>query len=287
MTNSYVRSHDLSIRTLDKPGATELADLALLHPVRNCYVLSRLEQRQLLSWPNPYSDLLVAFQRGVVHSAILTGANITPVNTSVASRELFAAELIKQGRRCSAIIGPRDEVTHLWNLLGPHWGTARDIRERQYVMAIEADSHIIRDDAVRFAYPADLEALFPACVEMFTQEVGTSPLRDGGGSTYRQRISELISNRRSFVKYFGDEVVFKAEVGCVGGGVAQIQGVWINPRYRGLGLAGPALSSVVALTRAHIAPTVSLVVNDFNQPAIRAYHSVGFKRVDTFSTILF
>ena len=39
--------------------------------------------------------------------------------------------------------------------------------------------------------------------------------------------------------------------------------------------------------RARIAPVVSLYVNDWNEPARRAYEKVGFKQTDTFATIMF
>jgi len=41
------------------------------------------------------------------------------------------------------------------------------------------------------------------------------------------------------------------------------------------------------MTRADVAPTVSLYVNDYNTRAIAAYHRVGFRQVGTFATVLF
>lgn len=277
----------MHLQNLDRSGA-ELLLVQLQHqPVRHCYVASRLEQLGRLYWQDQFSDFLVAFQDGSPHSALLTGANLVPINTTVESRQLFAEVLRVQPRRCSAIIGPHDEVSHLWELLEESWGPYRDIRLRQYVMAIHQDSDVRRDESVRFAHAADLDDLFPVCVEMFTAELGVSPLRDGGHSAYRARVSELISSRRAFVKYSDGQVVFKAEVGSVGIGVAQLQGVWMHPDLRGHGLSASALAQVIHLVRMHLAPTVSLVVNDFNQPAIKAYSSVGFTREDTFTTILF
>jgi hypothetical protein len=47
------------------------------------------------------------------------------------------------------------------------------------------------------------------------------------------------------------------------------------------------MAAVVAHVRARIAPVVSLYVNDWNEPARRAYATVGFHQTDTFSTIMF
>jgi predicted GNAT family acetyltransferase len=83
------------------------------------------------------------------------------------------------------------------------------------------------------------------------------------------------------------DVLFKAELGSVTPWAVQVQGVWVNPRRRGEGLAAPGMASVVELVRAQIAPVVSLYVNGFNTRAIRTYERVGFRQVGTFATVLF
>jgi predicted GNAT family acetyltransferase len=122
---------------------------------------------------------------------------------------------------------------------------------------------------------------------MFTQEVGVSPIAQGGGAAYRNRISELITSKRSFVRTQHGEVIFKAEIGALGNGVAQVQGVWVHPDFRGQGLAAPAMAAVVSRVLNDLAPTVSLYVNEFNKPALATYERVGFEVVDTFATVLF
>ncbi len=44
---------------------------------------------------------------------------------------------------------------------------------------------------------------------------------------------------------------------------------------------------MVAAALAHFAPVVSLYVNDYNEPALRAYRRVGFAQVGVFMTVLF
>ena len=82
------------------------------------------------------------------------------------------------------------------------------------------------------------------------------------------------------------EVLFKAEIGSVALGACQVQGVWIDPRQRGRGLAAPAMAAVVAYAREHFAPVVSLYVNSYNVQALATYRRVGFTQRATFSTIL-
>ena len=85
----------------------------------------------------------------------------------------------------------------------------------------------------------------------------------------------------------GTEVVFKADVGALFEDVAQIHGVWVKPSHRSRGLGRAAMAELVPLVRRDHAPHVSLYVNDYNEPARRAYAAAGFEQVSELSTILF
>ena len=82
------------------------------------------------------------------------------------------------------------------------------------------------------------------------------------------------------------EVVFKAGLGAVTADVTQIQGVWMNPGYRGQGLSAGYMAAVVEKART-LAPVTSLYVNGFNLRARSTYERVGFRQVGTFATVLF
>ena len=131
----------------------------------------------------------------------------------------------------------------------------------------------------------DLDILVPACVAMFTAEVGVSPTVGGASYAYRTRIAEIVDEGRSFVRIDDGLVVFKAEVGSQSPAVGQIQGVWVHPdwRGRGLGTAGTATVAAAVVNSGRIA---SLYVNSFNTVARAAYARVGFRQVGTFATVL-
>ena len=50
----------------------------------------------------------------------------------------FAAHALTQGRHSSAILGPNNEVRRLWDLLGPDWGPAREIRASQPFLTLHS-----------------------------------------------------------------------------------------------------------------------------------------------------
>jgi predicted GNAT family acetyltransferase len=275
------------IRALDAHSIDLVKNLIEQDPVRHCFLAARLEQTKQSRFRPSYPDLLGYFDDGNLKSVLMTGANIVPVNTSLIARQEFATVLNRSGRRSSSIVGPAEEVLDLWSRVSASWGPAREVRGNQPVLSMRTNSSVEIDHDVRYSNLSDLEDLVPACIAMFTEEVGISPTINGGGNAYRNRISELVSSRRSFVKYLGSELVFKAEIGTVGAGVAQIQGVWVKPKYRGKGISVSAMAAVVKLVLADVAPVVSLYVNDYNEVALKTYRSVGFEQVDTFATVLF
>ena len=275
------------IRALDAHSIDLVKNLIEQDPVRHCFLAARLEQTKQSRFRPSYPDLLGYFDDGNLKSVLMTGANIVPVNTSLIARQEFSTVLNRSGRRSSSIVGPAEEVLDLWSRVSASWGPAREVRGNQPVLSMRSNSSIEIDHDVRYSNLSDLEDLVPACIAMFTEEVGISPTINGGGNAYRNRISELVSSRRSFVKYLGSELVFKAEIGTVGAGVAQIQGVWVKPEYRGKGISVSAMAAVVKLVLADVAPVISLYVNDYNKVALKTYRSVGFEQVDTFATVLF
>ncbi len=203
---------------------------------------------------------------------------------------MLAGIALQQGRRCSSIVGDASLVLGMWLRLENAWGPARELRADQPSMMMDRPSALLADPAVRLGRVEDLPVLVPACVAMFTEEVGYSPVAGGGGS-YESRVRTLVTSARSFVRIdegpSGPELVFKAELGAVTRQVAQVQGVWVPPARRGHGLATAGMAAVVEATLRDVAPVVSLYVNSYNTAAIDVYRRVGFREVGAYATVLF
>jgi uncharacterized protein len=271
------------VRESHLPQAWELAQR---DAVANAFVLSRIDAARKDMW-RLGGALLGYFTEAGLHSLLYVGANIVPVQTTDASRTLFAQELIRSGRRSSSMLGSRHEVLGLWSQLEKIWGTPREIRESQPLLALKSRATGTRDGRVAHVTEDQLALLFPASVHMFTEEVGVSPLLHGGEDQYRRRVAEVIAERKAFAIIEDSRVIFKAEVGFATSEIAQLQGVWVIPELRGQGLAAPALASVVDLVHEEIAPNVTLYVNDFNHAARNVYARIGFDQVGEFATVLF
>jgi len=255
-------------------------------PVAYCFVTSRVRSGGLDPWRTG-GEILGFAEGSGLRSLLYTGANLVPVATDDSARAAFAERLRRTGRRSSSIVGRREEVLDLWARLSDRWGQAREVRAHQPLLVIDDEPAVEHDPHVRRATPADLDVLVPACIDMFTAEVGVSPVAGGMQGAYRARIAELVSAGRSFVRIDDGVVVFKAEVGAATDRACQVQGVWVHPTYRGRGLSVPAMAAVVRQARDAIAPVVSLYVNDFNHAARRCYQAVGFRTHGEFATVLF
>ncbi|WP_310526654.1 GNAT family N-acetyltransferase [Nocardioides sp.] len=275
------------VRLLGPDDRDDFLALTSLDPVVNVFAAYRarvtnLEPRWLGGeiWGRFEDDRLVA--------GCHMGANLVPVQCTPDDVGLFADRALDRMRSTATIVGPHDAVAALWETVGDRWSTPRETRWRQPHLQIAGDPHVSPDPEVRVTTAADLTALYPACVDMYTEEVGVSPETAGGKDLYQARVRQLISRSWSFARF--DEsgrVIFKAEVACASPYAAQVQGVYVHPDRRGEGLSIVGMAAVVALVREQIAPTVSLYVNEWNTAARAAYARVGFTETTRLSTLMF
>lgn len=274
------------VRAILQSEFAQAWELANINPIENTFVLSRIESAMSEPW-RLGGSLWGYFAGNGLESLLFVGANIVPAQTTTRAREEFARELITTGRRSSSILGPRDQVMDLWEHIRPVWGNPREVRPNQPLMIIDSAPQCSRDHRVRRVNPDELSVLLPASIHMFTHEVGVSPIAHGGREQYERRVAEVIEQRFAFAVITDGQVLFKAEIGFISAGIAQLQGVWVVPHLRGQGFAAPAIAQVVEIIQAEHVGTVSLYVNDFNEPALSAYRRVGFREVGSFATVLF
>lgn len=266
------------------------AALAVLdrEPVANAFVASRVQVAGLDPW-RLGGEMWGWYEDGMLQSLCYAGANLVPIGATPRAVRGFADRARRAGRRCSSIVGPAEPTAQLWRLLEPSWGPAREVRAHQPLMVTDRPpSDIAPDPYVRRIRKDEMETIMPACVAMFTEEVGVSPLAGDGGLLYQARVAELVGSGRSFARLDQNgKVVFKAEIGAATAQACQIQGVWVAPEYRGQGLAAPGMAAVMRYALTDVAPVVSLYVNDFNTAARATYRRVGFQEVGAFMSVLF
>ena len=276
----------LEFRTLGGKDTSHLWQLVNSDSTANVFMAAHLEAAGTAAPSSSGGEVIGAFYDSRMVSACWTGVNLVPVGMAGADAAALGILLGESGRRFSSIFGPAASVMGLWSTLSSYSPDPFDVRAEQPLLEIREPSRVPPTATVRHTEPHELEKILPACAAMFEEEVGYSPYA-GGEEHYRRRVASLIRRRHSLVDFDDDgQVIFKAELGTVSASTAQIQGVWVNPAYRGQGLSAGYMSAVVN-EALRLAPVASLYVNSFNTRALALYKTVGFTRRGEFATVLF
>jgi hypothetical protein len=276
----------VTVRALSGADTLALRRLALQDPVANVFILAHLRAAGSAAPTTGGAAVLGVFDDGILLGACWAGANLVPVELDPGFAGLVAEAASASGRRFASAFGPADSVLALHAELAELGHAAHEVRDEQPLMTLCGPPAVEPNAHLALGQLADFDRILPACAAMFEEEVGYSPFL-GGKEFYSRRVEGLIRQGHSLahVNDSGD-VVFKAELGAVTADVTQIQGVWMNPGYRGQGLSAGYMAAVVEKAQA-LAPVTSLYVNGFNIRARSTYERVGFRQVGTFATVLF
>ncbi|MEV7131969.1 GNAT family N-acetyltransferase [Arthrobacter sp. NPDC093128] len=276
----------VSIRVLSGPDTAMLRELARTDVVANVFILSHLAATGSAAPTAGGASIFGVFDGDDLVGACWAGANLVPVQLDPELAGLVAGHAHRSGRRFASIFGPADTVLAMYEQLEQLGQAAHEVRADQPLMTITGPPAVLANTDLGFGQLADFDRILPACAAMFEEEVGYSPFL-GGREFYSRRVEGLIRQGHSLVHLNADgQVMFKAELGAVTPDVTQVQGVWMNPSFRGLGLSAGYMAAVVELAQ-RLAPVTSLYVNDYNARARATYERVGFRQVGTFATVLF
>ncbi len=252
-------------------------------PVENLFLASKvdaygIDRRRL--------GKLYAFERdGQIASLLLDGGTLFVSGFDPEALPVFVTHL-GPIRRCTSILGPAISVLGLFVGLAERWrgawGSVSNVRRRQPLMLLEEPPEPTPDPRVRRLTTDDYQSYLDASVSMYTDEIGSSPFKYGPG--YERFVMDRLRAGEAYGIVEGGKVIFKADLGPKLRDQAQLQGVWVSPDRRGEGISVPALSGMLRLAMRDY-PTISLYVNDFNTPAIRAYEKLGFVEVGALATV--
>lgn len=271
------------LRALGGADRHKALDFLAESPIENLFLASKvaaygIDRRRLGN--------IHAFERdGRITSLLLDGGTVFVAGFDPAALPAFVGQL-GPIRRCSSILGPSVSVLGLHVGLSERWrgawGRVSNIRKRQPLMILERPPQADPDPRVRQLTGADFASYLDASVHMYTDEIGSSPFKYGSG--YERFVAQRLTDRDAYGIVEDGKVIFKADLGPKLGGQAQLQGVWVDPALRGTGLSVPALSGMLRLAMVRY-PQISLYVNDFNAPAIRAYERLGFQTIGALATV--
>jgi uncharacterized protein len=269
-----------SIRSVADDDVRGVIAFLACEPLINVYLLSRLEEERMAAATQMFAvrhEGRIVMVASLATNVVLAAASDERRERVEAATALLADRIITRMLPVRAIISPAHLVEPLWDRLRTRLDPPTVVRMNQPIYAIRRRLDFPDLVTARFSVPSDIEKLVPACAAMHKEEVGIDPLiRDAAG--YRERIRELVDQKRSIVRVEEREIAAKCEFSAVTSDAVQLMGVWTHPRFRRRGLARETLREVCG----HIfrsGRSVTLFVNDFNLPAIALYESLGFSRI--------
>lgn len=271
-----------SVITLQESDAARVLEYLGRNPLMNVYLMSRIREDGVLA-----NNTTEVRRNGETVCIATLGSNIVLASQPPRSSEslgpamaMLAERITARGIPVRAIVSESELVEHLWRHLASKVDPPTVVRLNQPVYALRKPAEDFPDlTMVRYSTLEDLDELVPACAAMHREEVGIDPLeRDAFG--YRERIRELILGGRSLILRKDSRIAFKCELSAVTSEAVQIMGVWTAPALRRQGLAWIGLREVCGnLLRQR--RSVTLFVNDFNEPAVLLYKALGFEQIGT------
>jgi RimJ/RimL family protein N-acetyltransferase len=234
--------------------------------------------------PSTRNNIVVAVEDGSIAGVAYFGRQHA-LACEARALEAFA-EYSERHRGERMIVGPRSTVRAFWDLIRSRHAPPRLVRDRQLVMAIDRSRLLPYVDAaaVRHARSDEWPAVAESSAQVIEQELAYDPRRTS--PDFIPNVRETIERRRWWVGERDGRLCFFCSIGPWSDRTVQLQGVWTPPELRGSGLATASLAAICDRLL-ESSPTLSLYVNDFNQPAIALYRRVGFEHVSDFQTILF
>ena len=259
-----------ALRVLDARAAAQVDAVLARDPVAHAFVTGRVETADRARPVAARRRAVGLRRRRRARVAVLRRRQPGPGrgDHGGASRA-FADRARRQGRRCSSIVGPADEVLGMWELLEPSWGPAREVRDAQPLMATGVPA-AGRARPARAPGPAG-RARHRACPPASRCSPRRSASRrcsataappTGPGSPSWSRCG------RAFARIEDGRVVFKAEVGAVTRRPARCRACGSTRAGAARASAPRAWPRWSAPASTTVAPVVSLYVNDYNLPAL-------------------
>ena len=267
-------------RLASRHGGEVLAFLAT-RPIHTVIMAGMIRDNGLMSPLNRGTFYACRDTAGQLKGVALIG-HVTMVETySDAVLELFA-ELAQNYQRAHVILGEVEKVARFWEFYGST-GQSMRLMCRELLFEQRWPVEVHEPVNLRRATLDDIEQIMPVHAQMAFEECGINPLeKDPVG--FRERVAYRIEKGRVWTFTDQGRLVCKADVVSDTPEQIYLEGVYVNPQYRGRGYGARFISQ---LSRTLLAKTESLsvLVNEQNGAAQLFYQRAGYKLRGYYDTI--
>lgn len=278
-------------------GDTDAFAVLETDPVASCWLRPRFAADDPATTRLVVTDLdaaapvaVACVGRGLVDVFGAPGAADPAAVRSLASAVVEACR--PRGEAPVSIVGPRAWVDGGWPTWRGRWSGRWDVRDGQELLRLDVPSGCWADGLRRFTID-DLPSVFPACQSLYVEELGSTPYGDRPGVGFHAVVEQWLAEGRSWGIHQNGTVVFKAEVASADEHAVHLQGIWVHPGWRGRGLGTAATGALADLLATPDTPdgagprrAVTVVVNGYNERALRMYRRIGFELHAPWATLL-
>jgi predicted GNAT family acetyltransferase len=284
---TLVQRDALTVRRLSFSEAPALRSWLLGDIARHSFLLGWLHENDVLPVdPDHRFQFLGAMQRDqIVAVSLLAGNSISVVYGEGAGATALGAFHRRVSAQLQTILGPREAVEPFWHAYSGSSLAPLQVR-RQVLLDLRArELRYFSEPLLQLAEPEDLNDLFQMSVAMHEEETGL-PLHPSERDVFRRNVAARIDSGHTWClrDSFTDRMMFKASLASLSPEVAQVEGVFVSPSFRGSGVARRALSEMLRRVL-YTVDRVTLYADEKNMPALKLYRRLGFRDAGPWITI--
>jgi len=233
-----------------------------------------------------FEFLGVVGRDGVVGAVLLAGGSsccVTAMDEAVAHQLGWSLRELDLPLR--SLVGPDLPVARIWGILSLGQRVARFDRRQTFFTLVPRALRYYGESALRLATIADESDLMAASLRMHKEETNLS-ISSHDASIYARSVQAKIED--GHIWCVRDEasgvLVFKASLAMSASGMSQIEGVWVHPEHRRLGIARRCVSELCRRVLMSC-ERVTLYANEGNAAALRLYTRLGFRSDGHYRTV--
>lgn len=269
----------LALKAQDEPEV--LAFLAH-RPLHTVFMCGMIKDNGLVSELNRGTFCAHRDHAGKLDGVALIGhATLTEAHSEDALNAFAQAASVCSKTRL--ILGEHDKISRLWDAFTVAGHTARSIAREHLLEQSLPVRHFDRITDLRPATLADIVLVMEAHAAVAFDESGSNPM-DTDPLGFRLRTARRIEQGRVWVWIKDDRLIFKADVVSDTPEVAYVEGVYVAPGERGKDY-GTRCMMQMGLRLLARSVSVSLLVNEKNEAALRLYYKAGFRLRSLYDTI--
>jgi predicted GNAT family acetyltransferase len=272
----------LTASELTEEETNEVIAFLSERPIHTVCMIGLIRDNGLISEHNRGTFYGCRNSEGRLEGVALIGhATLIETRTRGAIREFALVAQIHN--RLHMIMAEQEKVEEFWNYYADDGQPMRlACRELLFELknALETRNEI---KGLRLATLDDLNLVAPVHAAMAEAESGVNPLetdREG----FLSRCARRISKNRVWVMVEDDKLIFKADIQAETPEIIYLEGVYVNPEFRGTGLARRCFTQICErlLTKTR---SICVLANEENEKAHSFYRMCGFKRISNYDTI--